>query len=218
MLAGVAITIYMTSDQIILGQLAGNEALGVYSVAVRISSIWYFVPVTIMSSLFPVILAARKRSLTEFYQRLEQAFWFLGALSLGVALIVTFTANWIIQLLFGPVYAEAGPILAVHIWAGIPVAIGVVASSWTIAENKTQIALQKTTFGAVTNVLLNFLLIPIYGAMGAAIATVIAYTIATFIWHIVDRRMVPIDKIQFAALFPKQYLKSIQMITGEDDK
>ena len=208
MLAGVAVTIYMSSDQIIVGQLKGDEALGVYSVAVRISSIWYFVPVTIMSSLFPVILAAKKRSLVEFYQRLERSFWFLGILSFGVAVIVTITANWIIQLLFGSAYAEAGPVLAVLIWTGIPVAIGVVTSSWLIAEGHTQIVLQKNTFGAVSNILFNFLLIPTYGIMGAAIATIISQICSTFIWHIVDRRMAPIGKLQFAAFFPRLYTKN----------
>lgn len=44
MLSGMAIAIYMKIDQIMLGQMVGEEAVGVYSAAVRISEVWYFIP------------------------------------------------------------------------------------------------------------------------------------------------------------------------------
>jgi O-antigen/teichoic acid export membrane protein len=68
LLSGIAIMIYMKIDQIMLGQMVGDEAVGIYSAAVRISEVWYFVPIAIVASVFPAILEAKKRSETQYYQ------------------------------------------------------------------------------------------------------------------------------------------------------
>lgn len=63
-LSAIAITAYVKIDQIMLGQMVSDEAVGIYSAATRISDVWYFVPMAIVASVFPAILEAKKRSTT----------------------------------------------------------------------------------------------------------------------------------------------------------
>ncbi len=89
-------------------------------------------------------------------------------LSFAIALL----SVQIIQLLYGVVYSESSNVLAVHCFANIPVALGVIQGIWIINERKNMLILTQTVIGAITNVGLNLFMIPKYGALGAATATV----------------------------------------------
>ena len=178
LLSGIAVMIYMKIDQIMLGQMIGDEAVGIYSAAVRISEVWYFVPMAIVSSVFPAILGAKERDEVLYYKRLQRLFDLLVWISACVALPMTFLSTTIITLIFGVAYASAGPILAVHIWAGIFVFLGVASGQWFLAENRQGLSLQRSVLGMIVNIILNTALIPQFGALGAAWATVVSYAIA----------------------------------------
>lgn len=170
----------MKIDQIMLGQMLNDNAVGVYSAAVRISEVWYFIPMVIVASVFPAILEAKKRDESQYQQRLQRLYDLMVALSVFVALPMTFLSNHIVTSLFGSAYTQAGPILAIHIWASVFVFLGVASSQYFVAENRQIISMQRTLLGAVVNIFLNFFLIPVLGSIGAAIATIFSYAIADF--------------------------------------
>jgi O-antigen/teichoic acid export membrane protein len=175
----LAIAVYMRIDQIMLGQLVGDAAVGVYSAAVRISEIWYFVPMAIASSVFPSIIRARSVSRDVYDRRWQQLYDVMTLLAVGVALPMTFVSGWLIDLLFGAPYAAAGPVLAVHVWASVFVFLGVAGGKWFVAENRQIWSLQRTLAGAVVNVTLNAAMIPMFGVMGAAWATIVSQAVAS---------------------------------------
>lgn len=191
-LSALAVTIYMKIDQIMLGQMVGDDAVGIYSAATRISEVWYFIPMTIVASVFPAILEAKKRSEAEYYVRLQKLYDLMVLISLTVAIPMTFLAGPVVSLLFGHAYIESGPVLAIHTWAAVFVFLGVASGRWFLAENRQRLSLQRTALGAFVNVVLNFWLIPISGPVGAAVATVISYSIAALFADILQgetRRM-----------------------------
>ena len=65
--------------------------------------------------------------------------------------------------------------------------LGVAGGQWFVAENRQILSFQRTLLGAVVNVILNFILIPKYGPIGAAVATVIAYAIAAFLSDLLQK-------------------------------
>lgn len=178
-LSGVMITIYMKIDQVMLGNMANNEAVGNYAAAVRFSEIWYFVPMAICSSVFPAIIRAKQRSKLEYYSKLQQLYDLMAWMSLLIAIPMTFVSGTLMTTLLGEGYTNAGDILAWHIWAGPFVFLGVARSQWLMAENLTWLSFATTSLGTIINLLLNFLLIPAYAGNGAAIATVISYGVST---------------------------------------
>ncbi len=200
--SGFAIMIYMRIDQIMLGQMAGDAAVGIYSAATRISEVWYFIPGAISSSVSPSIYAAKQTSESLYYRRIGQLNRLLTMLSLAIALPMTFLSGTIITTLFGNDYAAAGSVLAIHIWASLFVFMGVATSSWFIAEGLSQVGMYKTVIGGISNVLLNLFLIPAYGAIGAAIATVISYAFAGFLMNGIHPKARKIFQIQIRSFLP----------------
>ena len=179
LLAGISVTIYMKIDQIMLGYMIGDEVVGIYSAASRISEVWYFIPGAFVASTFPAILESKKRSEKQYYERLQKLYDLVVVISLVVMLPMVFLSTYIVNLLFGEAYSGAGIILSIHICSTIFVSLGLASGAWFTAENRQVLILQRTASGAVLNVALNLFLIPNFGAIGAAIATVTSQAVST---------------------------------------
>jgi PST family polysaccharide transporter len=181
MISSVSVMIYMRIDQIMIGNMIGASAVGVYSASLRVSELWHIIPVIICSSVFPSILRAKQQNVALYNVRIQKLLNFLATISIVIAIIITFTASWIIESLYGNSYSEAASILTLHIWCGIFVFIGVAGSKWYLAEDLQKLILYRSVCAAIVNVILNFYLIPIYGNVGAAIATLISMALSGYI-------------------------------------
>ena len=181
MLAGFSIAIYMRVDQLMLGSMVGDEAVGTYSVGVRLAELWYFVPLAISSSLNPAIIRAKQEGEEIYYDRIQRLLNFLVAVAYLVAIGLTYFSKDIIALLYGPNYAAASATLSVYVWAGVFVSLGLVKAIWITTEGLLLFGSITTLLGAIINIILNWLLIPHYSSAGAAIATVISYGISDYL-------------------------------------
>jgi PST family polysaccharide transporter len=173
--SGLAIAVYMRIDQIMLGEILDETAVGIYAAAIRISEVWYFIPGAIVGSVAPTIINARKADRALYDRRTQQLLNIMALLGYVVAIPVTVLSRPLVWLLFGSEYLDAAPTLAVHIWAGLFVCLGVAQTMWLLNEGLTRVTLVMTAVGAVINVVLNFPLISQFGPLGAAVATLISY-------------------------------------------
>lgn len=181
MLSGFTVMLYLRVDAIMLRQQAGESAVGIYSAAVRFTEIWYFVPVALAASLLPSLLRARERGTEEYLTRLQASYDLNAALAYGLALPLSCVAPWLIRTAYGPAYAAAAPVLALHIWSSVFVFLGVARGQFLVNEGYTRFYLGATASGLLVNVTLNWILIPRHGAWGAALATVIAQAVAAWL-------------------------------------
>lgn len=179
--SSVMVIIYMRIDQIMLGQMLGDQAVGIYSVAVKISELWYFVPVAIANSFFPSIIETKQFSEDLYYKRIQKLFYLLSFLGYVVAIIVTLKSSEIIAMLYGDSYIEASSILTIHIWTGLFASLGFVRGLWIISENLMPYAFASSLGGACINIILNYFFIIKFGVIGAAVSTVIAQIFSTYI-------------------------------------
>lgn len=173
--------IYLKIDQIMLGELSTDEAVGIYAVAARISEIWYFIPLAIASSVFPSLLKSKEKSQEIYHTKLQQIYDILACMAFLIAGFVSLSATPLITLLFGKAYQPASAILAIHIWACVFIFMRAIFSKWLIAEGMFIYSLVTHGLGAVANIILNLLLIPSYSGIGAAIATVFSYAAASYL-------------------------------------
>ncbi len=162
-------------DQVMLGHMHGSQTVGVYAVAARLSEFWYFVPATLVTVLFPMLVEARGRDWRRYQGHLLRLFTLLAWLGVLVALICQVFATSLLPALFGPAYAASATVLTIHVWGGIFMSMRVLASRWLIAEHLTKFSIISHGIGAAVNIVLNFLLIPEFGAVGAAYATLVSY-------------------------------------------
>ena len=179
MFSGVAVSIYMKIDQVMITNMINSEANGFYSIAVKLSEIWYFIPAIICTSLLPAIINAKNTNNLIYKKRLKSLFKLMFIISLLTAIIITIFSPLIINILFGNEYLRSINVLRIHIWAGIGVFLGYAMYQFLIVENMTKIFLITTILGAIINVILNLILIPKLNINGAAISTFIAYTFQT---------------------------------------
>lgn len=181
MLSGFAAIVYLKIDQVMLGKMVGDTAVGIYGVAAQISEVWYFLPVAIASSLYPSLVALRQSDQPSYVKRLQQTLDTLAWVAIAIALPVTIFASLAIDTLFGAVYHKSATILAVHIWGSVFVFMRAAITQWFIIERLFVFSLATHVVGAVINVLLNLWLIPRFEGLGAAIATVVSYSAASYL-------------------------------------
>jgi O-antigen/teichoic acid export membrane protein len=181
-ISGIMVSIYMKIDQLMLKEILGEKGIseaGAYATAVSFSEALNFVPMAIVSSLFPAILNAKRDDPQRYQKRLQNLFDLMAWLSLAFAIFISFTAP-IIYKLYKPEYVIAVPALIIHVWGSLFVFLGVASGQFLIAEGFSKLTFIRTGIGAVVNIVLNLILIPKYGMIGTAIATLIAYAISTF--------------------------------------
>lgn len=205
-ISGIMISLFMKIDQIMIQNMKGVKEAGAYATVASLSEAWNFVPVVIVTSLFPAILNAKRDDASRYRKRIQHLYDLMVYLSVPVALVITF-ASPLIYKLYKPEFAYAAPVLSVHIWSGIFVFLGAASGQYLIAENYNKLTFIRTGFGAVVNIGLNLILIPEMGMMGAAIATLAAYGGSTmflvFIPKVNDQAIMMFRSLFFVSLFER---------------
>lgn len=202
--AGMAIMIYMRLDTVMLKMMKGDYAVGLYSAAIKVSEVWYFIPLAIVSSVQPAIMRV-KDDPELFYGRLRKLFSLMTMTACILGSIVALTSHAIVRILYTNSYNGAGAVLAVHVWASVFVFLGVAQSPWDLSKNLLTLSLYRTIAGAIINVAMNLYLIPRYSAMGAAIATVVSYAISAVFANAFSSRTRPIFYMQMRSFIPYRF-------------
>lgn len=160
--------------------MAGSQEVGIFSVAATLSEAWYFIPIAIVTSVFTKLIKLKDSNPEQYQKRLQHLFDLLFMLALVVAVMVSFLAEPLILLMFGKPYVASAPILVVHIWAALFIFMRTAFSRWILIEHVLMFSLLTQGMGALVNVLLNFVLIPKFGGLGAAYATLLSYATASY--------------------------------------
>lgn len=200
--SGIAVSIYMKIDQVMLSQMVGDAEVGIYSAAVRISEVWHFIPMAIVASVFPSVLEAKKHSQSLYIARLQKLYDSMVIISVAIALPMSFLATPVVALIFGDSYRDAGHILAIHTWTSIFIFLGVASSQWFLTENQQTLSMQRTCIGCIANICLNIWLIPAHGATGAAIATLASQAIAALFFDALQPVTRPMFYMKLSAINP----------------
>lgn len=187
-LSGLVISMYMKIDQIMIQNILDTTEVGYYAAAVRLSEVWYFVPMVIASSLFPAILGSKKRSKKLYYSRIQKLYDLMAWMAVGIAIPMTFLSDYVVHLLYGSQFSASGGVLVIHIWSAVFVFLGVASSKWFIAEGLQRYSFYRTLTGAILNVGLNLLLIPRYGINGAAVATLVSQIVASYLFNVINKK------------------------------
>jgi len=181
-LSGALVSLYVNIDKVMIKEILSVKEVGIYSVATRLSTVWYFIPMAITESLFPAILNAKKNNLVIYHQRLQNLYDILVWMAIFIALAIFFSSEYIIDLLFGNEYAPASSVLSLAIFAGIFTNIGLINNKYFTAENRQKDILYRSILGVSVNIILNIILIKKYGIYGAAFATIAAQISTSIIY------------------------------------
>ena len=180
--SAILVSLYMKIDQVMIPIYLKTSELGIYSTVANLSESWYFIPVAIVTSVFPAIMHARNTDQVRYKKRLQNMYDLMVVISMSIAIFMTFASKFIYHIAYAkhPEFWSGAPVLAVHVWAGVFVFLGSASGQYLIAEGYTKMSMLRTGVGAIVNVVLNIFWLPKYGILGAAYATLAAYGIATF--------------------------------------
>lgn len=176
--ASLLVTLYLRIDQVMIGGLLGDAPLGIYAAAVRLAEPWVILPTTVIAAALPRLVALHAADQAAFERRMTQLYAAIAAYGYAIGLAVTLAAGAVVPFLLGPAFREAIPSVIVLTWAGLFAALGSARGAYLTALGQTHLHTPTVVLGALANVLLNVWLIPAYGLLGAAFASLIAYWFA----------------------------------------
>ena len=185
--AGFAGLIYLRIDQVMLHRMVGDEALGHYAAAVRISELFEALPAAFATSLFPVLCSSVQDPI-RFRRYLDLGYRYMVVAASAISLVVCITAQTIVSMFYGSKFSASAPLLAVLIWSEVPVFFSSILINGLLATDAHAQMIWPTLVGASVNVVLNLFAIPRWGAMGATMATVVAYSTAWIVVPICTRK------------------------------
>lgn len=174
-------TIYGQTDKIMLKSMMNNEAVAMYSVALTLASAISIIPQALIEGFRPDILKYRATDPAQYHRRLKQLYASVFWICIAYCIAITVLAKWIILILYGEKYLGAVPALSLVVWYTTFSYFGSINNIYMVAENKAKWVQITTLVGALTNVCLNFLLIPRFGVVGAAGASLLTQFIANFV-------------------------------------
>lgn len=173
-ISGLIITVYLQIDKIMIKQMLDEVHVGWYSAATTICNYWVLIPTAVINSSRPSIMEAKKNGHEEVYlKRIKQLYAILIWGGIIVSAGISVLSKLIIGILYDEAYAPAAASLAIAIWYTTFSTLGLARGIWLICENKNKYVIGCVFWGAVINCILNYILIPVMGINGAAVATLV---------------------------------------------
>ena len=173
--SGIAISLYTQVDKIMLGRILNEEMVGYYTAATTISALWEFVPMAVINSAMVLILNSKKTDEQKYNTQLSLLLCGITVMGIVVSVVLTVFGKLVIRILYGEAYMLAYGPLIVLLWSTCFAMIGSArGSTWILAEKLNMYSKYYVFISSALNLLLNAVLIPKYGIMGAAVATLVS--------------------------------------------
>lgn len=188
MISGLIAVLYSKIDTIMLNGMLNKEAVGYYNVALKIAGLWGLIPSAFIQSVSPVLYKNADENRAMFLKRLKQSYAGIWLLNVGWSLGISIFSYWILYLYGkGDMYLAAQTSLVIVVWYSGISCIGSLTQVYLATENKNKYVNRFAVAGLITDVILNLLLIPRFGPAGAAVATLVTYTVIHIVMPLVYR-------------------------------
>ena len=199
-LAGLMASIYGQTDKLMLKQLMDDAMVGYYGVAVSLSTMWGFVLQAVIDSVSPRIIDFWGKDRRMFERRNRQLYAMVFYFAVGVSLVISLLAKPIVLILYGQQYAPTVLPLRIVVWYTAFSYLGVARNAWMVCENRQKYLKYLYTAAAAINVVLNWFLIPIWGAAGAAATSLLTQIATTIFLPAVVKPLRPNVKLMLEAI------------------
>lgn len=180
-LTGFAILVQAYIDQVMLGNMLGDEVVGQYSVAIRLIGYLAFLPVALHKSWAPSVTAAKEKGQEAYDRRMSQLYQLMFGIFLLQGIPIFLLASPLILLVYGEEFSEAGTLLSLLAIRLLFTNYGLARGVFIANESLFRHSMITAIAGSVFNVAANYLLIPHFGAIGAIIATIGSFAVTVFI-------------------------------------
>lgn len=202
-IAGLMVSIYNSTDRLMLKHMLDESSVAYYSLAVSISTMWVFVLSAIIDSMFPVIMQYRNKDYDKYVQANKKLYALIFYVAITVSFAICLMAPIFIKIVYGVSYLKAVEPLRVIVWYTAFSYLGVARNAWVVSENKQKYLKDIYLGAAIINVVLNRIFIPISGASGAAFASLLTQLSTIFVMPAIIKEMQPNAKLMIDAVLLK---------------
>ena len=201
-LATMMVTVFQNTDHVMLKLMVGDAENGFYTAAVTCVSATNFVYLAIVDSARPSVLQSRKTSQKDFDRNISRLYSIITYLSLAQTIGFLLLGEYVIRLLYGRDYLQALPVLRILVLYVAFSCMGIVRNVWILGEEKHSVLWRINLTGALGNVILNAIMIPLWGACGAAFASVLTQIITNFALGFIMPSIRPNNQLLLKGLNP----------------
>ncbi len=208
----LAISIYKIMDKIMLGMITGVNEVGFYDNAEKVLTI----PITIITSLGVVMLPrmsniVSKGNNRQMEQYIHKSIIFVMFLSFAMSFGLLSISDSFSIAFFGQQFSRVGIILSLlSLTLPITSFANVIRTQYLIPQEKDKVYIKSVLFGAIANLILNIILIPIWSGVGACCSTIIAEFIVMAYQAMSVKKYLPIKQyIHETSTF---FLKAVIML------
>ena len=186
-----------------LKQMLNESEVGFYATALSLCNTWTFVLGAINDSLYPTILQCFSKDKDLFFRRNKQLYAVIFYVSVCASATISILAGPIIRILYGVSYAPAVVPLRIITWYTAFSYLGVAREAWVVSYRKQNYLKYLYIGAAITNVLLNALMIPLWGASGAALASLLTQISTILLFPALIKDLQPNVKLMIDAILLK---------------
>lgn len=205
-LSGLMVSVYASTDKLMLKQMLDDSSVAYYSLAVSLSTTWAFVLQAIIDSMYPSVLQVFDKDKAEFSRKNRQMYAIVIYVAAAVSLTISLLARSVVQLLYGQAYLPAVRPLQIVVWYTAFSYLGVARNAWIVSVNCQRYLKYLYCAVAIINVVLNWMLIPLWGPSGAAVASLVTQISTVAILPALIPQLRPNAKLMLEALLLRDVL------------
>lgn len=202
-LSSTMVSIYGHTDKLMLKQMLDETEVGYYSTAFTVCLMWTFVLQAIVDSIYPSILKLKSEDQEAYERKNRQLYAIVFYVSCFVSVAFLIFGDLAVKILYGAAYAPSAPVLKIAAWYVAFSYLGVARNAWIVSEGKQKYLKYMYGCAAVMNVILNAFMIPIMGACGAALATLVTNIFTSLLLPLCLKEMRPNAKLMLDAILLK---------------
>lgn len=180
-LPSLMVSIYGYADKLMLKHMLSEADVGYYATATAVCGMWCFVLSAVIDSVYPSIMQLHKTDKALYEKRNRQLYSVVFYISVAVSALFCVFGKYVVLLLYGEDYLRAVAPLKVITWYTAFSYLGVARNAWIVCENKEKYLKYIYVSAALCNVALNLAFIPLWGASGAAAASLVTQIITTIV-------------------------------------
>ena len=211
-LSALMVVVIQNTDHIMITSMIGEAENGLYSASITAITVFQFVYIAIVDSFRPMILSDKKTDEGAYTNGVSRLYGITLYTAIAQGIVFFMMAKIVILVLYGRDYLGAVPILRILTAYFVFSVMGVVRNVWILAEGKQKYLWVINLSGALFNVALNAVLIPCWGAIGAAFASLLTQCFANFILGFILKPLRPNNRLLLHGMRPEYLFGELKAI------
>lgn len=214
-IAALMVVVIQNTDHIMLTSMIDTVENGLYSAAITSVTVFQFVYIAIVDSFRPLILSRKKEKSMDYENNVSRLYGLTLYIAVAQGAAFFVLSEMIVLLLYGTEYIGAVPILRILVFYFVFSVMGLVRNVWILAEEKQKYLWIINLLGALFNIVLNAVMIPFWGAVGAAVASLLTQFFANFVLGFIIKPLRVNNKLMLKGLNPRYIFREFKVMAKE---